>query len=92
MVIGRRTAGMGKKGHGTAKEAVNKSARADSERFFLSRRFQKRWNTVSISHFWNCTAEKNDPLLSRRRYIQRFLRFAALGKGRLSEMIREENF
>ena len=34
-----------------SKEALIKSARADSERFFSSRRVQKRRNTVCISRF-----------------------------------------
>ena len=36
-----------------AREALIKSARAGSERFFHSRKFQKRRNTVCISRFWN---------------------------------------
>ena len=54
------------------KEALIKSARADSKRFWLSRKFQKRRNTGCISLFWNCTGEAKDLLLSRRRFIQSF--------------------
>ena len=56
-------------------EALIHSARAGSARFFSSRRFKKRRNTVCISRFLNCTDGEEDPLSSRRRMIQRFLRF-----------------
>ena len=36
------------------------SARADSERFFSSRKFRKRRNTVCISRFQNCTDGAKD--------------------------------
>ena len=55
-----------------SREALIKSARADSKRFWLSRKFQKRRNTGCISLFWNCTGEAKDLLLSRRRFIQSF--------------------
>ena len=56
------------------KEALNNSARAGSERFFPSRRFRKRWNTVCITRFLNRTDGGKDPLLSRRRIVQSFPR------------------
>ena len=49
-----------------------KSARADSEKFFTGRKFQKWRNTVCISRFWNCTDRGKEPLFSRRGFIQRF--------------------
>ena len=52
--------------------ALMKSARADSERFCFLRKFEKSRNTVCISDFPNCTEGEKDPLLSRRRFIQRF--------------------
>ena len=57
------------------REALIKSARAGSERFFSSRRLQKWRNTVCISHFLSRADREKDPLSSRRRFIQRFLRF-----------------
>ena len=57
------------------REALIKSARAESERFFSSRRLQKWRNTVCISHFLSRADREKDPLSSRRRFIQRFLRF-----------------
>ena len=59
-------------------EALDHSARAGSERFFLSRRFRKRRNPVWISRFWNRTDGGKDPLPSRSRIIQRFLYFWGL--------------
>ena len=56
------------------REALIKSARAGSERFFSSRRVQKWRNTVCISHFRTRTDREKDPLSSRRRFIQSFLR------------------
>ena len=56
------------------REALIKSARADSERFCFLRKFGKSRNTVCISDFPNCTEGAKDPLLSRRRFIQRFPR------------------
>ena len=55
-----------------SKEALINSARADSERFCFLRKFGKSRNTVCISDFPNCTEGAKDPLLSRRRFIQRF--------------------
>ena len=55
-----------------AREALIKSARADAERFCLSRKFKKWRNTVCISHFLNCTDVVKDPAFRRRRFIQRF--------------------
>ena len=49
-----------------------KSASADSERFYFLRKFEKSRNTGRISDFPNCTEGAKDPLLSRRRLIQRF--------------------
>ena len=43
------------------REALNHSARAGGERFFPSRRFRKRWNTVCISRFLNRTDGGKDP-------------------------------
>ena len=57
------------------REALIKSARAGSERFFSSRRLQKWRNTVCISHFLSRADREKDPLSSRRRFIQSFLRF-----------------
>ena len=57
------------------REALIKSARAGSERFFSSRRLQKWRNTVCISHFLSRADREKDPLSSRRRFIQRFHRF-----------------
>ena len=54
------------------KEPLIKSARADSERFCLRRKFEKYGNTWCISCFSNCTDGAKDPLFSRRRFIQRF--------------------
>ena len=56
------------------REALIKSARADSERFCFLRKFGESRNTLCISDFPNCTEGAKDPLLSRRRFIQRFLR------------------
>ena len=55
------------------REALIKSARADSERFCFLRKFGESRNTPCISDFPNCTEGAKDPLLSRRRFIQRFL-------------------
>ena len=49
-----------------------KSAKADSERFCPSQRFKKQRNPVWIFRFLNRMDGVNDPLLSRRRFIQRF--------------------
>ncbi len=57
------------------REALIKSARAGSERFFSSRRLQKWRNTVCISHFLSRSDGEKDPLSSRRRFIQSFLGF-----------------
>ena len=57
------------------REALIKSARAGSERFFSSRRLQKWRNTVCISHFLSRADREKDPLSSRRRFIQSFLWF-----------------
>ena len=54
------------------REALGKSVRADSERFFTSRKFRKWRNTLCISRFWNCTDRGKEPLFSRRGFIQRF--------------------
>ena len=56
------------------KEALIKSARAGSERFCSQARFGKWRNTVCISHFSNRSLGAKDPLSSRRRFIQSFLR------------------
>ena len=56
-----------------SEEALNKSARADSERFFSGRRVPKRRNTLCISRFGSRTARGKNPLLSRRRFVQSFL-------------------
>ena len=56
------------------REALNNSARAGGERFFPNRRFRKRRNTVCISRFLNRTDGEKDPLPSRRRIVQSFLR------------------
>ena len=56
------------------KEALIKSARAASERFCFLRKFGESRNTLCISDFPNCTEGAKDPLLSRRRFIQRFLK------------------
>ena len=56
------------------REALIKSARADSERFCFLRKFGELRNTLCISDFPNCTGGAKDPLLSRRRFIQRFPR------------------
>ena len=55
------------------RETPINSARADSEIFCFLRKFGKPRNTVCISDFPNCTEGAKDPLLSRRRFIQRFL-------------------
>ena len=55
-----------------SREALIKSARAGSRRFWFSRKFRKRGNTVCISRFWNCTAGAKDSPFGRRRFIQRF--------------------
>ena len=57
-----------------SKEALMKSARADGERFWVRRRFEKRRNTLCISRFSNCTAGAKDPLIRRRQFIQSFLK------------------
>ena len=62
------------------REALIKSARAGSERFFSSRRVQKWRNTVCISHFRTRTDREKDPLSSRRRFIQSFLRMLLQSK------------
>ena len=71
------------------REALIKSARADAERFCLSRKFKKWRNTVCISHFLNCTDVVKDPAFRRRRLIQRFLRgfvqFSECGTGRFPQ-------
>ena len=54
--------------------APHNSARKLSERFYASSKFQKRGNTVCISCFSCSTGAVKDPLLSRRRFIQSFLR------------------
>ena len=70
------------------KEALNKLTKAESDRFSLSRRFQKPRNAVCISHFWTRTNEEKDPLFSRRRFVQRFyeyyIKFCALFHARFS--------
>ena len=44
-----------------SKEALIKSAAVDGERFFVKTRFEKRWNTVCISHFSNRRIGGKDP-------------------------------
>ena len=56
------------------REALNKSARAGSERFCSQARFGKRRNTACISRFSNRRLGAKDPLSSRRRFIQSFPR------------------
>ena len=60
------------------RETLIKSARADGERFCFLRKFGKVRNTVCISTFPFCTEGAKDPLLSRRRLIQRFLSISSL--------------
>ncbi len=55
------------------REALNKLARAGSERFFVRQKNGKQGNTVCISCFSFCMAGEKDPLSSRRRFVQRFL-------------------
>ena len=62
-------------------EALNKSARAGSERFCSQTRFGKWRNTVCISHFSNRRLGANDPLPSRRRFVQSFLYLVLLYNG-----------
>ena len=57
------------------KEALIKSTRSDGERFWSQARFGKWGNTVCISHFSNRSLGEKDSPLSRRRFIQSFLRF-----------------
>ncbi len=64
------------------REALIKSARADSERFCFLRKFGKSRNTVCIPDFPNCTEGAKDSLLSRRRFIQRFLSPGSPSDGR----------
>ena len=54
-------------------EALNKSARAGSDRFFVRQKNGKRRNTVCISRFSFCMDGKKDSLSSRRQFIQSFL-------------------
>ncbi len=56
------------------KEALIKSARADSGRFCFRKKDGKSRNTVCISGFSACISGAKDPLLSRRRFIQSFLK------------------
>ena len=49
-----------------------KSASADSERFCFPGKQEKQRNPGCISCFSYCTGETKDPLLSRRRFVQRF--------------------
>ena len=62
-------------------EALNKSARAGSERFCSQTRFEKWGNTVCISHFSNRRLGAKDPLPSRRRFVQSFLYLVLLYNG-----------
>ena len=55
------------------REALNKWARAGSERFFVRQKNGKQGNTVCISCFSFCMAGEKDKLSSRRRFVQRFL-------------------
>ena len=56
------------------REALNKLARAGSVRFFVRQKNGKQGNTVCISCFSFCVDGEKDPLSSRRRFIQSFLR------------------
>ena len=56
------------------KETLIKSARAVSERFFLRQKNGEQGNTSCISCFSFCMDGEKDPLFSRRRFIQRFLK------------------
>ncbi len=56
------------------KEALIKSARADSEGFFVGARVGKGRNTWCISPFPARSSGGKDPLLRRSRFIQSFLK------------------
>ncbi len=57
-----------------SREPLNHEARADSRRFWLTEKYGKRGNTGCISRFSSCTGGAKDPLFSRNRIVQRFLR------------------
>ena len=66
---------------GDTKEALIKSARAGSERFCSRARYGKRGNTACISRFSYRRPRAKDPLSSRRRFIQSFLKSNLLSGG-----------
>ncbi len=73
----------------TVREALIKSTRTGSERFCLQTRYGKCGNTVCISHSSYRRLGAKDPLSSRRRFIQRFLRlYQASASPRLRQALR----
>ena len=75
-----------------SKEALIKSARAGSERFFVRQKNGKPGNTLCISGFSFCMDGEKDPLSSRRRFIQSFPNMLVM-KGFLTPRgVREADF
>ncbi|MEE0111213.1 MAG: hypothetical protein UEP57_10055 [Oscillospiraceae bacterium] len=64
------------------KEAMMRSARAVSERFWPELTFEKRWNTVCISSFSNGKVGSKDPLTAADDFLQRFLKGSWRGLSR----------
>ena len=62
------------------KATPHNGTRKFGEGFWPRRRFWKCGNTFCISHFQNCTDESKGPLFSRRRMIQRFLRYPEINR------------